>query len=70
MNAHFSINIKINGFQEDHRYSETEMGECFVLKTKDILGTSFLNIYLLISLRMIMKQTNRCTAYQTRLFWH
>lgn len=25
MNAHFSINIKINGFQEDHRYLETQM---------------------------------------------
>lgn len=30
------MNIKTNGFQEDHRYLEAQMGEHFVLKTKDL----------------------------------
>lgn len=58
MNAHFSMNMKRNDFQEDHRYLEAQMGECFVLKTKDIIGSSFLNTYLLIYLRTNMKQTD------------
>lgn len=61
------MNIKINGFQEDHGYLEAQRGECFVLKTKDILGPPFLNTYLLIYLRMYMTQTNRCTTSQPRL---
>jgi len=62
MNAHFPMNIKINGSQEDHRCLDPQIGEPFVLKPVNIFGPPFLNSYLLICLRMNLRQANRCTT--------